>query len=77
MIQKAADNIVNNPSEVFANSPNSSVDSNITDDDFEIIFDNIEPTLDSQGNGGAITEHYDTPAIKKSDNYPKNITHKT
>ena len=65
---KAADNIVNNPSEVFANSSNSSVDSNITDDDFEIIFDNIEPTLDSQGNGGAITEHYDTPAIKKSDN---------
>lgn len=65
---KAADNIVNNPSEVFANSSNSSVDSNITDDDFEIIFDNIEPTLDSQENGGAITEHYDTPAIKKSDN---------
>ncbi|MDD3303713.1 MAG: TraM recognition domain-containing protein [Clostridia bacterium] len=36
-------------------------------DDFEIIFDDNEPTLDNAGiNGGAITEDYETPAIKES-----------
>ena len=38
-------------------------------DDFEIIFDENDPTLDDASvNGGAITESYETPAIKKSDN---------
>ena len=35
-------------------------------DDFEIIFENTEVTLDKQGNGGAITEHYESPIIKRN-----------
>ena len=37
-------------------------------DDFEIIFDDSDPTLeDSSVDGGAITESYETPAIKHND----------
>ena len=37
-------------------------------DDFEIIFDDSEPTLeDASKDGGAITESYETPAIKRHD----------
>lgn len=37
-------------------------------DDFEIIFDESEPTLeDASKDGGAITESYETPAIKRND----------
>lgn len=35
-------------------------------DNFDIIFENIEPTLDDASNGGAITEKYETAAIKKN-----------
>lgn len=35
-------------------------------DDFEIVFENSEVTLDKQGNGGAITEHYESPIIKRN-----------
>ena len=36
-------------------------------DNFDIIFENIEPTLeDASKDGGAITETYETAAIKKS-----------
>ncbi len=37
-------------------------------DDFEIIFEDVDPTLeDSSVDGGAITEDYEPPAIKKND----------
>ena len=35
-------------------------------DDFEIIFENQTSTLDKQGNGNAITEHYESPIIKRN-----------
>ena len=35
------------------------------DDDIEIIFENLEPTLDEKSTyGGAITENYENPSIK-------------
>ena len=37
-----------------------------SNDDFEIVFENNEVTLDRQGNGGAITEHYESPIIKRN-----------
>ncbi len=49
---------------IFANSETTGVTPKM-DDDIEIIFDNLEPTLeDSSKDGGAITESYETPAIK-------------
>ena len=66
--KKADSNIVSNPEETFANSDNTGVNENIVPDDFEIIFDNIEPTLeDASKDGGAITEDYETPVIKHND----------
>ena len=35
-------------------------------DDFEIVIDNASITLDKQGNGNAITEHYESPIIKRN-----------
>ena len=35
-------------------------------DDFEIVIDNASITLDRQGNGNAITEHYESPIIKRN-----------
>ena len=32
----------------------------------EIVFENTDITLDKQGNGGAITEHYESPIIKRN-----------
>ena len=40
--------------------------SSTIDDDFEIIFEDHNSTLDKQGNGNAITEHYESPIIKKN-----------
>ena len=34
--------------------------------DFEIVFENNDVTLDRQGNGNAITEHYESPIIKRN-----------
>ena len=34
--------------------------------DVEIVFDDTTVTLDKQGNGGAITEHYESPIIKRN-----------
>lgn len=34
--------------------------------DFEIVFEEREVTLDKQGNGNAITEHYESPIIKRN-----------
>ncbi len=35
-------------------------------DDFEIVFENSDVTLDQQGNGNAITENYESPIIKRN-----------
>lgn len=40
--------------------------SNTINDDFEIVFENSNVTLDKQGNGGAITENYESPIIKRN-----------
>ncbi len=55
---------------IFANSDeNTENQAPDIPDDFEIIFEDIEPTLEnSNSDGGAITESYETPAIKKNDN---------
>ena len=34
--------------------------------DVEIVFEDASVTLDKQGNGGAITEHYESPIIKRN-----------
>ena len=40
---------------------------NINDSsDVEIVFEDSKVTLDKQGNGGAITEHYESPIIKRN-----------
>ena len=40
---------------------------NINDkSDVEIVFEDTSVTLDKQGNGGAITEHYESPIIKRN-----------
>ena len=47
-------------------SPNTMAHDLSDIDDFEIIFDDSEPTLeDASKDGGAITESYETPAIKR------------
>ena len=47
-------------------SSNPNTDAPIPDD-FEIIFDDNEPTLENSSiDGGAITEDYETPAIKEN-----------
>ena len=47
-------------------SVKNSNDNDDTNDDFEIVFENSDVTLDKQGNGGAITETYESPIIKRS-----------
>lgn len=37
-----------------------------SNDDFEIVIENSDVTLDRQGNGNAITEHYESPIIKRN-----------
>lgn len=55
---------IKNDETIFANSSTTGVAPKI-DDDIEIIFDNLEPTLDnSSRDGGAITETYESPTIK-------------
>ena len=51
-----------------SDSSDNTIAHDLTDiDDFEIIFDDSEPTLqDSSIDGGAITESYETPAIKQN-----------
>lgn len=52
-------------SETFANGDVVGTNGNL--DDFEIVFDNDDVTLeDSSRDGGAITESYETPTIKKN-----------
>ena len=52
-------NVNSNPSFIKVNNIN---DEDINKD-FEIVFENTDITLDKQGNGGAITEHYESPII--------------
>lgn len=40
--------------------------SNTIDDDFEIVIEDGDVTLDKQGNGNAITENYESPIIKRN-----------
>lgn len=66
LIKMESDPIVpiKNDETIFANSSTTGVAPKI-DDDIEIIFDNLEPTLDnSSRDGGAITETYESPTIK-------------
>lgn len=55
-------NVNSNPSFIKVNNAN---DEDINKD-FEIVFENTDITLDKQGNGGAITEHYESPIIKRN-----------
>lgn len=55
-------NVNSNPSFIKVNNVN---DEDINKD-FEIVFENTDITLDKQGNGGAITEHYESPIIKRN-----------
>ncbi len=55
-------NVNSNPSFIKVNNVN---DEDINKD-FEIVFENTDITLDKQGNGGAITEHYVSPIIKRN-----------
>ena len=55
-------NVNSNPSFIKVNNIN---DEDINKD-FEIVFENTDITLDKQGNGGAITEHYESPIIKRN-----------
>lgn len=58
---------IKNDETMFANSTPTGVTPKM-DEDIEIIFDNLEPTLeDSSKDGGAITETYETPIIKHND----------
>ena len=57
----------NDDSNNSSNSTSSTTGNFDIPDDFEIIFDDTEPTLDDASKtGGAITEDYETPAIKES-----------
>ncbi len=55
-------NVNSNPNFIKVNNIN---DEDINKD-FEIVFENTDITLDKQGNGGAITEHYESPIIKRN-----------
>ena len=55
-------NVNSNPNFIKVNNIN---DEDINKD-FEIVFENTDVTLDKQGNGGAITEHYESPIIKRN-----------
>lgn len=64
----ANDNLISNSDETFANGDQAGISPGAIPDDFEIIFDDIEPTLDNASvTGGAITEDYESPVIKKND----------
>ena len=66
------DSVVNKQASSYANEEIiGSSDSNlksINNDDFEIIFDDEITLEDSSKDGGAITESYETPSIKKTNN---------
>ncbi len=56
----------NNNSNINVNTPDYVSTSDLTDD-FEIVFENPDSGLDVQNdNGGAITEHYESPIIKRN-----------
>ena len=59
---------VNSSSSVNANTKAPDfVSASDLGEDFEIVFDNNNSKLDSQNsNGGAITEHYESPIIKRN-----------
>lgn len=63
----APNNLINNNnvSDIIENKPASPTPSIDIPDDFEIIFDDSEPTIeDTSIDGGAITEDYESPVIK-------------
>lgn len=59
--QSSASNVNTTPD--FIKVGNNTEDIN---NDFEIVFENNDVTLDRQGNGNAITEHYESPIIKRN-----------
>ncbi len=56
-------NVNNNPDFISTGTDYSQDDNT---NDIEIVFENNDVTLDQQGNGGAITENYESPIIKRS-----------
>lgn len=60
-----ASNVNNNPDFISTGTDYSQDDST---NDIEIVFENNDVTLDQQGNGGAITENYESPIIKRNKN---------
>ncbi len=66
---KTEPNTLSNISDSNSDSSPNTMAHDLSDiDDFEIIFDDSEPTLeDASKDGGAITESYETPAIKRHD----------
>lgn len=68
LAKRANDSIVSSPSNYSQNDDKKSVELDNLDN-FDIMFENIEPTLeDSSKDGGAITETYETAAIKENKN---------
>lgn len=66
LAKRANDSIVSSPSNYSQNEAKKSVELDNLDN-FDIMFENIEPTLeDSSKDGGAITETYETAAIKEN-----------
>lgn len=66
LAKRANDSIVSSPSNYSQNEDKKSVELDNLDN-FDIMFENIEPTLeDSSKDGGAITETYETAAIKEN-----------
>ena len=66
LAKRANDSIVSSPSNYSQNDDKKSVELDNLDN-FDIMFENIEPTLeDSSKDGGAITETYETAAIKEN-----------
>lgn len=66
LAKRANDSIVSSPSNYSQNEDKKSVELDSLDN-FDIMFENIEPTLeDSSKDGGAITETYETAAIKEN-----------
>ena len=66
LAKRANDSIVSSPSNYSQSEDKKSVELDNLDN-FDIMFENIEPTLeDSSKDGGAITETYETAAIKEN-----------
>ncbi len=61
--QQVGENNITKANFISVKNSNDNDDSN---DDFEIVFENSDVTLDKQGNGGAITETYESPIIKRN-----------